>query len=82
MRIAGVMASQPMPESVRGQVHQGVVAEKRVVLRLRPYETFETPPRHVSRPRISRASRIVLANACHGNDRRYADDAGIHLGPQ
>jgi PPOX class probable F420-dependent enzyme len=47
MRIAGVMAGQPMPDSVRGQVRQGAVAEKRVVLRLRPYETFETPPRHV-----------------------------------
>src|SRR6266403_6264844 len=46
MRIAGVMAGQPMPESVRGQVRQGAVVEKRVVLRLRPYETFETPPRH------------------------------------
>jgi hypothetical protein len=51
MRIAGVMAGQPMPESVRGQVRQGVVAEKRVVLRLRPYETFETPPRHVYAPK-------------------------------
>ena len=47
MRIAGVMAGQPMPESLRGQVRQGAVVEKRVVLRLRPYETFETPPRHV-----------------------------------
>jgi PPOX class probable F420-dependent enzyme len=47
MRIAGVMAGQAMPESVRGQVRQGALAEKRVVLRLRPYETFETPPRHV-----------------------------------
>lgn len=47
MRIAGVMAGQPMPESVRGQVRRGALAEKRVVLRLRPYETFETPPRHV-----------------------------------
>jgi PPOX class probable F420-dependent enzyme len=51
MKIAGVMAGQPMPESVRGQVRQGVVAEKRVVLRLRPYETFETPPRHVYAPK-------------------------------
>jgi PPOX class probable F420-dependent enzyme len=51
MRIAGVMAGQPMPESVRGQVRQGALAEKRVVLRLRPYETFETPPRHVYSPK-------------------------------
>src|ERR1700691_4745958 len=41
------MAGQPMPDSVRGQVRQGALAEKRVVLRLRPYETFATPPRHV-----------------------------------
>jgi len=31
MRIAGVMAGQPMPDSVRGQVRQGAVAEPRHV---------------------------------------------------
>jgi PPOX class probable F420-dependent enzyme len=51
MRIAGVMAGEPMPESVRPTVRQGAIAEKRVVLRLRPYETFETPPRHVYSPK-------------------------------
>ena len=50
MRIAGVMAGQPMPESVRPNIRQGAIAEKRVVLRLKPYATFETPPRHVSKP--------------------------------
>ncbi len=47
MRIAGVMAGQAMPESVRPTIRQGAITEKRVVLRLRPYQTFETPPRHV-----------------------------------
>ena len=41
MRIAGVMAGQLMAESVRVQVRHGAVVEKRVVLRLRPYDTFE-----------------------------------------
>lgn len=50
MKIAGVMAAQPMPESVRRAIRQGAITEKRVVLRLRPYQTFETPPRHVNTP--------------------------------
>jgi hypothetical protein len=48
MRIAGVMAGQPMPDSVRPMVAEGAKREDRVVLRLRPYATFYTPPRHVS----------------------------------
>jgi hypothetical protein len=47
MRIAGVMAGQPMPEKVRPMIAEGVTRENRVVLRLTPYATFETPPRHV-----------------------------------
>jgi PPOX class probable F420-dependent enzyme len=47
MRIAGVMAGRPMDESVRPLVAEGAKNEDRVVLRLRPYATFETPPRHV-----------------------------------
>ena len=47
MRIAGVMAGQPMPEEVRPMIAAGVKRENRVVLRLTPYVTFETPPRHV-----------------------------------
>lgn len=47
MRIAGVMAGAPMSEDVRPMVEEGARAEKRVVLRLRPYATFYTPPRHV-----------------------------------
>ena len=47
MRIAGVMAGQPMPEEVRSLVEEGARREDRIVLRLTPYATFETPPRHV-----------------------------------
>lgn len=47
MRIAGVMAGKPMPESVRPMVEQGAQKEGRVVLRLTPYATFHSPPRHV-----------------------------------
>ena len=47
MRIAGVMAGKPMPDEVRPMVAEGVSKENRVVLRLTPYATFETPPRHV-----------------------------------
>jgi PPOX class probable F420-dependent enzyme len=48
MRIASLMAGKPMPEAVRPMVREGVRREQRVVLRLEPYATFETPPRHVS----------------------------------
>jgi PPOX class probable F420-dependent enzyme len=49
MRIAGVMAGQDMPESVRPMVAEGARREGRVVLRLHPYRTFHSPPRHVHR---------------------------------
>jgi PPOX class probable F420-dependent enzyme len=48
MRIAGLMAGKPMPEHLRPIVREGVRREHRVVLRLSPYATFHTPPRHVS----------------------------------
>jgi PPOX class probable F420-dependent enzyme len=47
MRIAAVMAGAPMPDEVRPMIAEGVRREGRVVLRLTPYVTFETPPRHV-----------------------------------
>lgn len=47
MGIAGVMAGQPMPAEVLPLVEEGARRERRVVLRLRPYATFESPPRHV-----------------------------------
>jgi hypothetical protein len=47
MRIAGVMAGTPMSEDIRPMVEEGARVEKRVALRLRPYATFYTPPRHV-----------------------------------
>jgi hypothetical protein len=36
-----------MPDDVRPLIAEGVVRENRVVLRLTPYATFETPSRHV-----------------------------------
>jgi Pyridoxamine 5'-phosphate oxidase len=47
MKIAGVMAGTPMSEDVRPMVAEGARQEGRVALRLRPYATFYTPPRHV-----------------------------------
>lgn len=46
-QILGLMAGQAMPESVREQTRQMALTERRVQLRLRPYATFESPPRHV-----------------------------------
>jgi PPOX class probable F420-dependent enzyme len=47
MRIAAVMAGEPMPEEVRPAIRQGAIDEERVVIRITPYGSFETPPRHV-----------------------------------
>jgi nitroimidazol reductase NimA-like FMN-containing flavoprotein (pyridoxamine 5'-phosphate oxidase superfamily) len=47
MRIAGLMAGEPMPDDVRPLVAEGVKKENRVILRCTPYGTFATPPRHV-----------------------------------
>lgn len=46
MKIAGVMAGQPMPEDVRPMVEEGVRKEQRVALMLRRYATLHQPPRH------------------------------------
>jgi len=37
-----------MPDAVRPVVSEGARREERVVLRLTPYATFESPPRHVN----------------------------------
>src|SRR5258705_6206969 len=47
LRIAGVMAGQEMPETVRPLVEEGAKREGRVVVRLTPYATFHSPPKHV-----------------------------------
>jgi PPOX class probable F420-dependent enzyme len=47
LRIAGVMAGKEMPEAVRPVVEEGAKREGRVVVRLRPYASFHSPPRHV-----------------------------------
>jgi PPOX class probable F420-dependent enzyme len=47
MRIAGVMAGTTISEDVRPMVAEGARSENRVALRLRPYSSFYTPPRHV-----------------------------------
>jgi hypothetical protein len=47
LRIGEVMAGRALDESVRPLVEEGARSKERVVLRLRPYATFETPPRHV-----------------------------------
>ncbi len=50
MRIAGLMAGSPMPASHRPHVAETSRAEQRVIVRIAPYATFESPPRHVAQP--------------------------------
>jgi nitroimidazol reductase NimA-like FMN-containing flavoprotein (pyridoxamine 5'-phosphate oxidase superfamily) len=47
MRLYALMAGKPMPESTRPNAAETARREKRVILRFKPYATFETPPRHV-----------------------------------
>ncbi len=47
MRILGLMAGKAMPESAHEQTRHIALTERRVQLRVRPYATFESPPRHV-----------------------------------
>jgi PPOX class probable F420-dependent enzyme len=49
MRLYELMAGKPMAESARPNAAETARREKRVILRLKPYATFETPPRHVYR---------------------------------
>jgi PPOX class probable F420-dependent enzyme len=46
-RVIALMAGQPVPASRRPQIEQMAEDEQRVVIRVTPYATFETPPRHV-----------------------------------
>lgn len=46
-RIACVMAGKELPATIRPMIDEGAKREGRVVLRLSPYATFCTPPRHV-----------------------------------
>ncbi len=45
--VIGLMAGEQIPQSRRPQIAQMAQDEHRVVIRVRPYATFETPPRHV-----------------------------------
>jgi PPOX class probable F420-dependent enzyme len=45
--VIGLMAGEEVPASRRPQIEQMAKEEQRVVIRVRPYATFETPPRHV-----------------------------------
>jgi hypothetical protein len=46
-RVVGLMAGQEVPAERRPQIAQMARDEERVVIRVQPYATFETPPRHV-----------------------------------
>ena len=46
-RVIALMAGEEVPPERRPQIAQMARDEDRVVIRVRPYATFETPPRHV-----------------------------------
>lgn len=48
-QIVELMAGEAVPDERRTQIATMSREEQRVVLRVTPYATFETPPRHVNR---------------------------------
>ena len=46
-RVVGLMAGEQVPESRRPQIEKMADDEDRLVIRVTPYATFVTPPRHV-----------------------------------
>jgi PPOX class probable F420-dependent enzyme len=48
-RIVELMAGAPVPAERREQIAKLAEEEQRVVIRVTPYATFATPPRHVNR---------------------------------
>jgi PPOX class probable F420-dependent enzyme len=46
-RVVELMAGEEVPAERRPQIAQMARDEERVVIRVQPYATFETPPRHV-----------------------------------
>jgi hypothetical protein len=46
-RIIDLMAGEKMPESKRPEIEKMCRDEGRVAIRITPYATFATPPRHV-----------------------------------
>ena len=49
-RVIDLMAGQPMPVSKLPEITRMAREENRVVIRVKPYATFATPPRHVYQP--------------------------------
>jgi PPOX class probable F420-dependent enzyme len=47
-KVVELMAGQPVPAERHEQIAQLAREEKRVVVRVTPYATFATPPRHVN----------------------------------
>ena len=48
-QVVELMAGQPVPAERREQIAEMAREEKRVVIRVTPYATFATPPRHVNK---------------------------------
>ena len=46
-KVVGLMAGEEVPADRHPQLAALAAEEERVVIRIRPYATFETPPRHV-----------------------------------
>jgi hypothetical protein len=85
-RVIGIMAGEEVPESRRPQIEQMVDDEKRVVIRVTPHATFETPPRHAYQ--MSDIDRLTHHQHVHAlvrqetpDDHRRAAGRRVRPGP-
>lgn len=65
-RVVDLMAGETMPASTLPDLERMVRDEGGIVLRVTPYATFETPPRHVYHAMTSRPSPTSRAATSHG----------------
>jgi hypothetical protein len=68
LRIGAVMAGRDLDESARKDAKALAIKEDRVVLRLKPYATFMTPPRHAE-------NEVDFAQLTHWTSATVAWDA-------
>jgi PPOX class probable F420-dependent enzyme len=47
-RVVELMAGESVPDERREQIAEMARVERRIVIRVKPYATFATPPRHVN----------------------------------
>ena len=82
MRLYQVMADKPMPHSAQANAGETALREKRVILLLKSYATFETPSRHVySERRHRRTYPLDRQPYAQPEPQELANGPGLYRAP-